>query len=77
MAEKFTGFANAPVDKKGKALDFRTVKPFEDESEEGKVRTESQTSVSTVVTGKPGRDDASEGDTTTAQAAGGKEASGS
>lgn len=89
MAEEFTGFANAPVDKKGKRLDFRDVEAFVDESDEGKIRTASQTTVSTVATGKPqpepevtedadgdpGADDST--DTTTAKAAGGKEASGS
>lgn len=45
----FEGFANAPVDEDGKRLDFRDVPNFEDPSDEGKVRTKSQTTESSLV----------------------------
>lgn len=84
MAEQFEGFANAPVDKKGKRLDFRDVDAYVDETEAGQVRDSSQTTVSTVVTGKPQPEvdetPESEPDSsnpTTAKVAEGKEASGS
>jgi hypothetical protein len=48
MAEKFEGFANAPVDEDGKRLDFRDVDAFVDESDEGKVRDGSQTTPSSI-----------------------------
>lgn len=48
MAEEFTGFANAPVDKKGKRLDFRDVDAFVDESDEGKERSARQTTPSSL-----------------------------
>lgn len=93
MAEEFTGFANAPVDKKGKRLDFRDVEAFVDESDEGKARDESQTTPSSLAQFKT-NDQATNGapaaqvpaptgvdktgtDSTDAKAAEGKEASGS
>lgn len=48
MAEEFGGFANAPVDKKGKVLDFRDVDAYVDESDEGKVRDASQSTPSSI-----------------------------
>lgn len=47
--DEFTGFANAPVDKDGKRLDFRDVDAYADETDEGKVRSSSQTTESSVV----------------------------
>lgn len=52
MAEEFTGFANAPVDKKGKSLDFRDVDGFVDESDEGKAVESSRRTPSSIVTSK-------------------------
>jgi hypothetical protein len=50
MAEKFEGFANAPVDEKtGERLDFRDVDAFVDESDEGQKRVASQTTPSSIV----------------------------
>jgi len=49
MAEEFTGFANAPVDKKGKRLDFRSVDAYVDETEAGKARDASQSTPSSLV----------------------------
>jgi hypothetical protein len=48
VAEEFTGFANA-VNAKGKTVDASKVKPFQDESEAGKIRTASQTTPSSIV----------------------------
>jgi hypothetical protein len=48
VAEEFTGFANT-VNAKGKAVDATKVKPFQDESEAGKIRTASQTTPSSIV----------------------------
>lgn len=46
---EFEGFANAPRDEDGKALDFRDVDPYVDESEAGKIRTASLTTESSLV----------------------------
>lgn len=49
MADEFEGFANSPVDKKGKPVDPRDVPAFTDESEAGKVRDASQSTESSIV----------------------------
>ena len=46
---EFTGFANDPVDKKGKRVDPRDVPAFEDKTDEGKARAESQKTESSLV----------------------------
>ena len=48
MAEKFAGFANAPVDKKGKRLDFRTVEAYVDETDEGQAVEASRRTPSSI-----------------------------
>ena len=48
MAEEHVGFANT-LDKKGKFVDARKVKPFKDTSDAGKVRDASQTTPSSIV----------------------------
>lgn len=49
MADEFEGFANAPVDKKGKRLDFRSVDSFVDESDEGKTAEGSRRTPSSLI----------------------------
>jgi hypothetical protein len=46
---EFEGFANAPVDKKGKVVDFRDVPAYEDTSDAGKKLLASQTTPSSIV----------------------------
>lgn len=46
--ENFDGFANAPVDKKGKRLDFRSVDGFVDKTDEGKAAEDSRRTASSV-----------------------------
>ena len=80
--EEFSGFANAPVDEDGKRLDFRDVPNYEDETEAGETRKQSQTTESSIVgfrtndqstNGAPAATvPADEGDAPDADAAGGE-----
>lgn len=46
---EFAGFANDGVDKRGKRIDPLKVPAYKDETEEGKIRTASQTTESSLV----------------------------
>lgn len=76
MADEFEGFANDPTDKKGKRVSPLDVDAFEDKSDEGKIRDESQKTKSSIVDFKT-EDKATNGSPAAvvpAPAAGGKEA---
>lgn len=47
-SNEFEGFANAPV-KRGKPVDFRKVPAYDDDTAEGRIRKESQTTESSIV----------------------------